>query len=291
MSNVANVTTYSNNVKAPCEAHLLSQEQRKQIALSVLEKAKKISHIAFELGISRKFVYQQREKALIGITKAFEENSKKDEDVLFCIPVTYGWIKQLALALVLICKASYSGVIELFRDLLDYPISKGTVHNIIHSALVSAQKINGQQDLSSITVGAHDEIYQAGNPVLAGCCAHTTYCYLLSQEDSCDTTTWGVHLLNLSAQGLNPNHTIADGGPSARKGHEEAWPDTPCHGDVFHALYPFSKMIAYIDNRALDAARIVEELSAKIINPRGKWKEEQQQIELLVKIEKAEEES
>jgi transposase len=138
-------------------------------------------------------------------------------------------------------------------------------------------------------VGAHDEIYQAGDPVLVGCDTFSTYCYLLSLEETCDANTWGVRLLELSEkQGLAPDHTIADGGPAARRGQKDAWPDVPCHGDVFHALYPLNKLICYLDNRVIDALKIIEELKHKIQCPRGKWKQEENRQTLFQSLEQAE---
>ena len=68
----------------------------------------------------------------------------------------------------LICQSSTRGVVDLLRDLFDYQISLGTVHNIVHSAVAQAQRINPQYDLSSLLVGLLDEIFQGGDPVLVG---------------------------------------------------------------------------------------------------------------------------
>jgi len=94
--------------------------------------------------------------------------------------------------------------------------------------------INRDQDLSRIRVGLHDEIFQGATPVLAGVDAASTYCYLLAAEDHRDADSWGVHLLDATAQGLRPDYTIADAGQGLRAGQRAAWGDTPCHGDVFH---------------------------------------------------------
>jgi len=83
-------------------------------------------------------------------------------------------------------------------------------------------------------VGLHDEIFQGATPVLAGVDAQSTYCYLLAAEERRDADTWGVHLLDAAAQGLDPNYTITDAGQGLRAGQRAAWGDTPCHGDVFH---------------------------------------------------------
>jgi len=276
------------NFKEKFAAHSVSSAQRHEIAIQALGGKTSISHMADNYSVSRKFVYEQQEKALGAISQAFEEKAN-DDSVLFHLPITKQWIHQFVLGQVLIGRSSYDGVMEILRDLFDYPISKGNIHNILYAALDGAKDINRHQNLSQIRVGAHDEIYQAGDPVLVGCDTFSTYCYLLSLEDTCDANTWGVRLLELSEkQGLAPDHTIADGGPAARRGQKDAWPDVPCHGDVFHALYPLNKLICYLDNRVTDALKIVEELKHKIQCPRGKWKQEQNHQTLFLSLEQAE---
>src|SRR4051795_3050152 len=63
---------------------------------------------------------------------------------------------------------------------------------------------------------------------------HRAYCYLLTAVDHRDADTWGMHLLDVTEQGLSPDYTIADAGQGLRAGQKAAWGDTPCHGDVFH---------------------------------------------------------
>jgi transposase-like protein len=100
----------------------LQPHQRQQIALRVLTKQETISGMAEEEGVSRKFLYKQGHIAQNVLTLAFEK-PKKNEDVLFYLPVTQKWLSQLILALILICHCSYRGVVELLRDLFDYSIS------------------------------------------------------------------------------------------------------------------------------------------------------------------------
>jgi len=65
---------------------------------------------------------------------------------------------------------------------LPYPvcrqISLGSIHNVVQRAVDKARELNRAEDLSAIRVGAHDEIYQAGRPVLAGMDVASTYCQL-----------------------------------------------------------------------------------------------------------------
>ena len=244
-------------------ANKFSSLQRQILAIQAISKSSNITHLANIHNISRKFIYAQKKKAEVALEKAFEEKIEEDKP-LFYLPITKNWINQLIIALILICHSSYGGVIELLRDLFNFSISKGNIHNIIYSVLKKVSLINQKKDLSTIKVGAHDEIFQNNIPVLVGCDASSTYCYLLSHEEKLDANTWGVHLLDLKEnQNLQPNHTVADGGLGLRKGQAEAWPDIPCHGDVFHALMPFNALTHYLENRAISALTISERLKQK----------------------------
>ena len=220
----------------------LSPDVRQDIGIQVLSRSQPISHIAARHQVSRKFVYQQGDKAQRSLDESFAP-SQGDDDVLFHLPVTKNWLYQLILGLVLICHSSYRGVVELFRDLFDLPISIGTVHNRLQETAKQSAEINQSRDLSGITVGLHDEIFQSDKPVLVGVDAASTYCYLLKSVDHRDEDTWGYHLLDVMAQGFDPDYTIADGGSGLRAGQKAAMPEIPCHGDVFHIQQQFEQVV------------------------------------------------
>ena len=134
----------------------------------------------------------------------------------------------------MVCHSSYRGVIRVFQDLLDTPISIGSVHHLMKTTARQSAQINAGQDLSMVKVSLHDEIFQGNQPVLAGIDAASTYCYLLAEAQHRDETTWGVHLLDAKAQGLYPDYTIADAGAGLRAGQRAVFGNLPCHGDVFH---------------------------------------------------------
>jgi hypothetical protein len=240
----------------PSMAHWAAQrllpQERRSLAIQVLAGAQPVSNLAREHEVSRKFLYQQAHTAEEALNEAFAPSSRSD-DVLFYLPVTKAWLRQLVLALVLICHSSVRGVVELLRDVFDYRLSVGTVHNIVHSAVTCAQTFNQQHDLSRIRVGLLDEIYQAGDPVLVGVDAKSTFCFLLSPEQHCDAETWGIRLLELVDQGFAPQATVADFGAGLRAGHKEALPEVPCRGDIFHALYTIGPLVGHLEKRAYEA--------------------------------------
>jgi hypothetical protein len=250
-------------------AKQIDQATRQQIAVSALAKKGSISELSRHHDTSRKFIYAQKDKAASALDDAFS-GGEKESDVLFYIPVTKEWLQQVVLLLILTCHSSYAGVIEFFRDILDQNICKGTIFNIIQRALEKAKQVNSKQDLSSIKVGAHDEIFQGKTPVLVGCDVDSTYTYLLKQVEHRDSTSWGVHLLELNDQGMNLDYTIADGGKGLRSGQREAWPDVPCRGDVFHPLYDIGKVVIFLENRAVATLEVVEKLEIKMAKAKKK---------------------
>jgi hypothetical protein len=239
-------------------AQRLLPQQRRDLAVQVLAGAQSVSGLAREYEVSRKFLYQQADTAREALRQAFHPQAK-DEDVLFYLPVTKAWLRQMVLALVLVCHAPYRAVVELFRDLLDWSISLGTVHNIVRSAVEPARAISGRVDLAGVGKGALDEIFQAQKPVLVGVDTATTYCFLLSLEEHRDADTWGVRLLELVDQGFNPEATVADAGSGLRAGQAEALPKVPCQGDVFHIVCDLKKVVGFLENRAYDALATTEQ--------------------------------
>jgi hypothetical protein len=123
--------------------------------------------------------------------------------------------------LVLIGHCPLRRVVELFHDFFDHDL-----------------------------IGAHDEIFHKGQPVLVGVDVASTFCYLLSLEEHRDADTWGTRLLELQDRGLRPDTTIADAGTGLRAGQALAWPKTPCRGDIFHALRDLGQLVRFLDNRA-----------------------------------------
>src|SRR5271166_4773650 len=239
-------------VGVSCPAKRLLPQQRQDLAIQVLARTETVSELARQHEVSRKFLYQQVHTAEEALSAAFAHSSKPD-DVLFYLPVTKAWLRQLVLALVLICHGSYRGGGELLRDLFDYRISMWTVDNIVHSPVAHARRINQQYDLSTILIGLLDEIFQAADPVLVGVDAASTFCFLLSPEEHRDADTWGIRLLELVDRGFAPQATIADFASGLRAGHKEALHEVPCRGDVFHALYDVGPLVRYLENRAYEA--------------------------------------
>lgn len=121
-----------------CPAKALPPDQRQRLAIHALAATQPIAHLAAQRDVSRKFVYQQADKAQQALHDAFDPDPE-DRRVLFHLPVTKTWLHQLTLGLVLIGHSSVRGAHELLRDLFDYPLSVGAIHDVLRRAVPRAR--------------------------------------------------------------------------------------------------------------------------------------------------------
>jgi hypothetical protein len=166
----------------------LPESDRQSLAIQALAGSATISDLSARHGVSRKFIYQQADKARTALDDAFL-SAVPENEVLFQVTVTKTWLRQVIVGLTLICRGSYRGGVEFLRDLLGVSISVGTVHHVLQLATRQAGVVNHDQNLSGIHVGLHDEIFQGAMPVLAGVDAASTYCYLLAAAEQRDADT------------------------------------------------------------------------------------------------------
>jgi hypothetical protein len=226
---------------------------RQRLALHALGGAC-VSRLAAEHRVSRRFVYRQAGIARRALDQAFTPPgpaARPDGDrVLFHLPVTRAWLRQLVLAPLLVNHSSYRGVVELLAELFDCPLSLGQVHGIVTSAVARAARRNAQERLGGIDVGAPDEIFQGRVPVLVGCDPYSTCCYLLRPEGRRDAATWAARLLELKGRGFAPPAPVADRGNALRGGHAQALPGVPCWDDHFHLLRDAMPVARRLDEAA-----------------------------------------
>ena len=75
-------------------AATLPPATRQEIGIQAIARTVPISHLASQHRVSRKFVYQQGDKAQQALDETFAP-SQGDDDVLFHLPVTKNWLYPL----------------------------------------------------------------------------------------------------------------------------------------------------------------------------------------------------
>ena len=80
-------------------------DDRKDLAVQALARSATVSDLSTRHGVSRKFVYQQANKARHALDDAFL-SAATDDTVLFQVQVTKRWLRQVIVALALMCRSS-----------------------------------------------------------------------------------------------------------------------------------------------------------------------------------------
>lgn len=241
----------------------MTNQQKKEIGIQAFTKRSTITEIANQNNTSRQFIYKQKNKITDAANEAFEENDP-NEKILFYLPVTRAWLAQLVLCLLLHCRASFRGVQQVIEDCFDHHIALGTIHNISDRAKSAAAIINDNQDLSSVKLAAHDEMFHHNKPILVGVDIHSLYCYLLSEENHRDEETWAIRLLELQDRRFNPDRVIGDDGKGMRGAHNLVMPGTPFDYDNFHLSKLMMDTRRYFRNRYKSSVTAVLDMKDKI---------------------------
>ncbi|HVA45612.1 MAG TPA: hypothetical protein VNH11_04425, partial [Pirellulales bacterium] len=85
-----------------CPAKSLTSQQRQRIAVDALAGSQPITSLAGDFQVSRKFVYRQADTAQRALDEAFSSSHDEPADkVIFHLPVTRPWLRQLVLGLAL----------------------------------------------------------------------------------------------------------------------------------------------------------------------------------------------
>lgn len=260
-------------------AHKKNQEKRIPsetkcaIALQALSQKQTITELSKLYHCSRTTVHKQKNKALEAANKAFEEEKDK---ILFYIPVTKAFIHMVIIALFLICGSSYRGIIFFLETIFDYPISLGSVFNVIDTAADKATSINDSYDLNAIETSAADELYHRNKPILSVVDIDSRFCAFLAKADNRDQDTWGIHLFDLQARGYAPRTSILDGAKGLIKGHEIALPNTLLRYDQFHFISDLKDCGRFLKNQVASSTTA----ALKLFNRKEKSRNEQKTLEL-----------
>jgi hypothetical protein len=244
-------------------AERLSSSDKKTLALEAMSQRQTITDLSKENDVSRKFIYAQKEKAVAAVNDAFDE-AKDEEKILFHLPVTKSWINQVILSLALDCRGCFRGIMRSLKSLLDFDISIGSISHVVKSKIENAMTINQKHDLSAVKLATIDELFHQNKPVLAGVDITSLYCFLLTKASSRDGDTWGIHLLDLKKQGLQPERFIADDGSGLHAGLAIAFPEVPCDMDHFHISKRLTELRRYLRNRLKTAKTYLDDMYGKM---------------------------
>jgi hypothetical protein len=226
-------------------AKRLSPATKRAMALQAIGRQQPIADLSRHFACSRTTVYQQKQRALEAVANAFEDS---DEQALFSVAVTPSCLHKMVVALFLICRSSYRGILSFLESMFGYSLSLGSVFNILESAAEQAAVLNDAYDLGPIKSSAVDELFHRNRPLLGVVDIDSRFCALLAKSERRDQESWTRHLRALQARGYAPDTCVADGAKGLVKGHETVLPGTTLRLDHFHCIRDLKDCARFLKN-------------------------------------------
>ena len=123
-------------------------------------------------------MYRQLRCAPRALEHAFSPIDDEDA-VLFDLPVTRAWLHMFARVLDLTCRAFYRNIRCAMDLLLDTSMSMGSLHHLMAHTATTVDEIHEHEPLEQLSLGAHDELFEARRPILSRVDVPSGHCYLL----------------------------------------------------------------------------------------------------------------
>lgn len=244
-----------------------SISRRERIILGCkANSGKNISELARQYETNRQFVYDQQEKVLEVLECNFDIRPQQTPSLVLSDKV----LKKMVFGCMVICKGSTEDTQEFLEQVTGIHMATGKISSIINRIAEKAKQFNNSIPLGQIKVGAHDEIFQAGKPVLVGVDVYSTFVYLMKASGTRDATDWGVALLEKVDNGLNLESSVNDAATGLKKGVMDAFVGINMQSDVFHAEHKVGLGIRNLERAAYKAIRREYDFERKWLKTCGK---------------------
>jgi hypothetical protein len=217
-----------------------------------------ITELAEDFQLSRPTIYATRAEAGAVLARHFEKEESRFREVE--VTVDEAQLRRSIVAL----RCHGPNSIRAIENLLPilYPgvsVSYGKIQSICAEAELRAAQFNAEADLSQISVGALDEMFSQGDPVLAGVDLDTGYLFSLALRDSRTAEDWKQVLELGRRQGLSLDVVVKDAARGIAAAVDQVFPDAEQRDDCFHALFKMGTLLHQLEKKAYAAIAKEEE--------------------------------
>ena len=234
----------------------LDLSTRFRIAVQMLDPSRPwglVTDLAKEYGVSRKFLYQQRDKAgsVLLATLAAKAPGRKPASAMLAVDREH--LQRSIVTLATAMPGSIRNIQTCLELVLATHRSIGFISQTLQQAGEAASQQNQQLSLPHPILGEADEIFQGRNPCLTVVDGRSFAVIYLSPQEKRDATTWGVSFLELQEQGISFQDIACDGAKGIRSGIQQAELSAPLRPDLFHLLCDAHVLTRSLENKAYAA--------------------------------------
>jgi hypothetical protein len=241
-------------------AHL-SLSTRLELAALMLNPFRpwgQVSELSRQYGVSRKFLYELRRKALQAVTGALlpQKPGRKVKPQAIYVDETF--IQRF----IAVCLSVVPGTVRTVRLLLELLLgvhrSTGFICQTAQALGAKAQQDNQNLHLPLQALAEADEIFQGRQPCLTLVDGRSFLVLSLSAQAHRDETTWGCVLLDVEQQGVQLVDLASDGARGIRAGAQAAGLAIPLRPDLFHLTREAHRVTRRLKKQAYRALESAE---------------------------------
>jgi hypothetical protein len=239
----------------------LTLSTRVELAAQMLDPDRcwgRVSELSREKGVSRKFLYEIRDKAGTGILKALEAQRPGRKGNVHQIEIDDHFVDRAIAILLSIVPGAIRPVQWVLDLLLGVERSSGYISEKAQAIGAAALEYNRDLRLPISVLAEADEIFQGQQPCLTLVDGRSFLVLSLSAQEHRDKITWGCVLLDVQKQGVHFVDIASDGALGIQAGVREISSEIPLRPDLFHLLREAHQVGQRLENRAYRAIAMAE---------------------------------
>ena len=217
-----------------------------------------VTELSREHGVSRKFLYELRDKASGSILEALSPKAAGRKANRSLVEIDEGFVRRA----IAVCLSVVPGTVRTVQWLLDllFEVHRSTGYLSQTAKKIGAEALAYTQGLSLpiLALAEADEIFQGRNPCLTLVDGRSFLVLSLSAQDHRDETAWGCVLLDVQKQGVHLVDVASDGARGIKAGVKEVCLRIPLRPDLFHLIREAFRVTQRLEKRAYRAIGIAE---------------------------------
>jgi hypothetical protein len=179
-----------------------------------------ITGLAREYGTSRQFLYDLRDRTRAALEQALEPGRPGRPAIEQRVVVDRAAVERAVLVLHQVVHGSVRGIQACLAEILETDRSVGAIQAVLSAAAERARALAPVPSQPLVAVA--DEVFAAGQPVLAVVDHASGLIAALEPATGRDETSWGCPYLDLAARGVTLGSLTADGARGLAAGAEAA---------------------------------------------------------------------
>jgi len=225
---------------------------RLELAARMINPAREwgeVTSLARKHKVSRKFLYEQRDKAEQVLRQALQPQRPGPRKQTRELEIDRAFLRRATLVMATAIPGSVRGIQMALELLFEEHRAIGWISQQLQEFGATAKNYLAESRLEISVLGEADEIFQGKQPCLTVVDGRSFLALNLSAEQNRDATTWGTTFLEIQGRGVQFQDMVCDGARGIQAGVREAELKVPLRPDLFHLIREGHRI-----TRALEAA-------------------------------------